>query len=95
MSTRWIVWGMGGHGSVVAELVGATGAVVAGFADRDPAGPASVDEVRLLDILSSGLPLPLDADHLALGIGDNAARLSAWQSIPAELAPPLIHPAAW
>ena len=34
---RVLIWGGGGHGKVVADLVRATGREVAGFADRDAA----------------------------------------------------------
>lgn len=95
MTDRWIVWGKGGHGRVVADLIRATGDEVAGFADRNPEGEGVVDELDLLRALHDRKPLPLDATRLAIGLGDNTARLSAWGTVKPGMSPALVHPTAW
>jgi sugar O-acyltransferase (sialic acid O-acetyltransferase NeuD family) len=102
-SKRFLIWGGGGHGKVVADLVRATGNEVAGYVDRDPAklgkaaepGGARVEvlEDSFREALGDGT-LPLHADAVALGVGDNAARLAALGIVPGELLPPLVHPSA-
>ncbi len=102
-SKRFLVWGGGGHGKVVADLVRATGNEVAGYVDRDAAklgreaepGGARVEvlEDSFRDALRAGA-LPLHADAVALGVGDNAARMAALGVVPGELLPVLVHPSA-
>ncbi|HYR08005.1 MAG TPA: acetyltransferase [Longimicrobium sp.] len=99
---RFLVWGAGGHGRVVADVVRAAGGAVAGFVDRDPARvghpavpgapPVLFSDEELLRALEEGGPRAWDA--LALGIGDNRARLSAFRRVPDGPWPPLVHPSA-
>ncbi|HEY7877837.1 MAG TPA: acetyltransferase [Gemmatimonadaceae bacterium] len=99
-----LIWGAGGHGKVVADLVRATGRRVAGYADRDPAkqgmvvepGGATVviSEVDFVGLLDSGAPLPCGANAVVLGLGDNDARLRAAGHASRRLAPALVHPSA-
>lgn len=95
MAESWLVWGRGGHGRVVADLVASTGGNLAGFADRQPEGENCVAEELVVRSLSSGLPLPLGATRLALGIGDNTLRLAAWRQVSAALSPALVNPRAF
>lgn len=101
---RFLVWGAGGHGRVVADVVRAAGGIVAGFADRDPSRvghPAAPDaplvlvgEEELLRVLAKTRGDGRAWDALALGIGDNRARLRAF-GVAAEAAwPVLAHPSA-
>jgi UDP-perosamine 4-acetyltransferase len=104
VSERFLIWGGGGHGKVVADLIRSMGATVVGFADRDagklgmvvePGGAAVVvDEDTLLELLGSEAALPLGATALAIGIGDNAARLACAARVGAVAMPPLVHPQA-
>jgi acetyltransferase EpsM len=75
---------------------------VAGFVDRDaarvghPAAPGAppvlLAEAELLRVLAEGGPREWDA--LALGIGDNRARLDAFRRVPGDLWRVLAHPSA-
>ncbi len=94
MAERWIVWGAGGHGAVVAEAIRAAGDEVAGFADLHPPDETCLAESELVQALLRH-ELPLGATRVALGIGSNQARERAWRLLPAKLAPPVIHPFAW
>jgi UDP-N-acetylbacillosamine N-acetyltransferase len=94
MAERWIVWGAGGHGAVVADAIVACGDEVVGFADVFPQGSDCIEERLLLEALQR-LELPLGATRLALGIGANQARERAWRRLPPGIAPPVIHPSAW
>jgi sugar O-acyltransferase (sialic acid O-acetyltransferase NeuD family) len=98
---RFLVWGAGGHGRVVAELVQATGGAVAGFIDAAAGtrgkiqGFEDVDvigEQALLAALGDGGALPPAYDAVALGIGNNAVRLRCLAALPGVDVPPLIHP---
>jgi sugar O-acyltransferase (sialic acid O-acetyltransferase NeuD family) len=80
MSEPLVVYGAGGHGKVVAEILLAGGQQIAGFLDDNPALTGSV----LL-----GFPVLLAAEWLekntgaqvALGIGNNSQRQGAAQQI--------------
>lgn len=101
---RILIWGAGGHGKVVADLVRAAGGTVAGYADRDPAkhgvvaepggGRVVISETDLLALLDAGGVLPCGATAVVLGLGDNGARLRAATHLGPRLAPALVHPAA-
>lgn len=99
---RYLVWGAGGHGRVVADLVRAVGATVVGFVDRDgPAGEAAdpgadgvvTSEAELRAALARG-ELPAGCDAVVPALGDNALRWAALQSLGGRTAPALLHPAA-
>jgi sugar O-acyltransferase (sialic acid O-acetyltransferase NeuD family) len=102
----FLIWGAGGHGKVVADLVRARGHTLAGYIDRDPSklgtvaepGGAQVviAEQELLELLRAGQPLPANAGAVALGIGNNAARNACVRSLIElrVMTPPLIHPSA-
>jgi sugar O-acyltransferase (sialic acid O-acetyltransferase NeuD family) len=95
----FLVWGAGGHGRVVADLVRAAGHRVVGFIDGDPRklgrevehGGARVvlseDELRASDGISG-------ADAIVLGIGANAARLDCLAVLGDRVAEALAHPSA-
>ncbi len=99
-----LIWGGGGHGRVVADVVRACGAELVGYADADPAklgqqaepGGALVvtPEAELLAALSSGQPLPAGADAVALAVGDCARRLACLRAAGGRVTPPLVHPSA-
>ena len=101
---RILVWGAGGHGRVVADVVRAAGGTVAGFVDRDaarvgrPTAPGAplvlLSEAELLRVLADGHPDGRGWDALALGIGDNRARLRAFAAAAGAPWPVLAHPSA-
>lgn len=104
MGSRFLVWGAGGHGKVVADLLRACGHHVVGFVDSDaqkmgrevePGGARVVlAEREFLDrIEATGLPSD-DVDAVALAIGDNGLRAQALASIDPRCLPALVHPAA-
>lgn len=102
----FLIWGAGGHGKVVADIVRATGGTLVGFIDRDPAklrqivepGGASVviSEADLLALLASRQPLSRieGATTIALGIGDNVSRVTSLQSASDVSMALLVHPSA-
>jgi sugar O-acyltransferase (sialic acid O-acetyltransferase NeuD family) len=99
MPERILVWGAGGHGRVVADVAVSAGYCVSGFIDADPAklgkqvGSAGlaviVTEQDFLDDRATW-----GTTAVALGIGDNAARMRAHALLHASLLPPLIHHSA-
>ncbi len=101
---RYLAWGGGGHGKVVADLIRAVGFEMAGFVDADPAklgGPAEpggarveLEQDELLSALAGGQALPLGASVVVVAIGANAARLAAARRLGDCLAPALVHPSA-
>ena len=97
---RVAVWGAGGHGRVVADLVRALGHEVVGAIDGDPAKQGSAFEpggaqVRWAEEgLLGGAALPDGVDAIALGVGDNASRHRVCHALPAGVLPPLVHPRA-
>lgn len=100
---RFLVWGAGGHGRVVADVVRAAGGTVSGFVDRDAARvghpaalgapPVLLAEAGLADALASAAA-ERGWDALALGIGDNRARLRAFERAAGGAWPALVHPSA-
>lgn len=100
---RVLVWGAGGHGRVVAETIEASGHTLVGFVDRDPSQVALrarhallavVSESELRHALSEAAGLPGGSTAVALGVGDNRARLELASLLQGRLAPPLVHPSA-
>lgn len=99
-----LIWGAGGHGKVVADLVRALGHGVAGYADHDQAkwgtvaepGGATVviSEADLVQLLDQGGSLPCCATAVALALGDNETRLRSAKRAARALMPALVHPAA-
>ncbi len=104
-----LVWGAGGHGRVVADLARALGYSVSGYIDRDAARlghpvdafgatMTQLEERALVDFrerVRAGDRTTL----IALGIGDNAARLAAAAAVPVDGVPSavlvtLVHPSA-
>lgn len=101
--TELLVWGGGGHGRVVADLVRAAGYTLAGFVDRDPGRLGSTvepgggrvvatEEAFLREVETGGCSRL--AQGITLGIGDNAARVGCLRRVPHLHAPCLVHPAA-
>jgi len=87
------IMGSGGHGAVVAEIAQALGYEVAGFIDDNPARTGAV--VLSWKVIGTRNEVPAGAS-LALGIGDNSARLKMLdyaESSGYDL-PVLVHPSA-
>lgn len=97
-----LIWGGGGHGKVVADLVRALGGEVAGFIDRDPAKvgqavePGGARVVLAEDVFLEQRVHDASAPvrSVALAIGDNAARLAAFARVQGVDCPALAHPTA-
>jgi UDP-perosamine 4-acetyltransferase len=101
---RFVIWGAGGHGRVVADVIRAAGHVVVGYVDRDagklgavvePGGAAVLcGEEELMQGLATGAGLPEGATALALGVGANTLRWACVRLVPPAWLPPVVHPAA-
>lgn len=100
-SEVFLVWGAGGHGRVVADLIASTGSHVAAFVDAEPRNVENavdgerwdcIDERALLGALETPAALPHEAAAVALGIGDNHQRSAARTALGPRVAPALIHP---
>lgn len=99
-----LIWGGGGHGKVIADLVRATGAVVVGFVDRDAAKVGQVVEpggarvvfaedefLATVGIAAVGAAA---APAVALAVGDNVVRLGCLARLGTRVLPTLVHPTA-
>jgi sugar O-acyltransferase (sialic acid O-acetyltransferase NeuD family) len=96
--------GGGGHGRVVADIVRAAGHRVAGYIDADPrklgmvvepgGGTVLMGQAEFLARLGSGAGLPAGLTRLAVGVGDNHARLELLEVLERSYLSPLVHPAA-
>jgi UDP-perosamine 4-acetyltransferase len=100
---RILVWGGGGHGKVVADLVRARGGELAGYLDSDPAKLGQVVEPGGARVVltpealrgpDGAVRVPPGADAFALAVGDNARRWECRRALVGLPLPALIHPAA-
>jgi sugar O-acyltransferase (sialic acid O-acetyltransferase NeuD family) len=101
---RYLLWGGGGHGKVVADLVRSAGGAVIGFIDANSAlvgqqvepggGCVLWDEAALSAALEEREGISSLADCVALAIGDNGQRLLRSRALGGVVAPPLLHPSA-
>ena len=102
-SRSFLVWGAGGHGKVVGDLVLAAGHDIAGYIDGDPDKVGQAidtigapicwqEDAFLAYLLQSGYPETVDA--CALGIGDNRLRQQRLAALEGLEVPPVIHPSA-
>lgn len=102
--SAFLVWGGGGHGRMVGDLILATGNEVAGYVDRDrskvgsridPTGSSvTYLEEDLLALLEESGRYPDGADASALGIGDNGQRERCIRELEGLAVPALVHPSA-
>ena len=99
---RLIIWGAGGHGRVVADVAEASGWEIVAFVAQGEGGTTRrggkelplVTDAALRAGLAAGAALPFEATAIALGVGDNAARLAMAELVPEPLLPALVHPSA-
>jgi len=98
---RFLVWGAGGHGKVVGELVRSCDHELVGFVDRDPdklgevVEPGGARVVMGEEPFQEPLgPLPGGPFGVVPAIGRNAARLATLALLGTRLSPALVHPAA-
>jgi UDP-perosamine 4-acetyltransferase len=99
---RFLIWGGGGHGKVVADAIRASGHEVVGYVDADPAKLGHAVEpgdARVLVLEQTFLDRSAEelsrcgADAIALGIGANDARARVLQRIMGMAdAPAIVHP---
>ncbi len=100
----FLVWGAGGHGKVVADLVRACGHRVAGFIDSDPAklgqqvetggSRVSFSQDEFLERLRVNGRFPEGVAAVAMALGDNRKRQCGLQLLGGYSVPPLVHPSA-
>lgn len=98
------MWGSGGHGRVVGDLVRAAGHEVVGYVDSDPGKLGRIVEPdgttvshlqdQLVRAIREGGRYPNGVDASALGLGDNQVRLQCLQNLEGLAVPPLVHPSA-
>lgn len=95
MSERFVIWGAGGHGRAVRDLLVACGDAVVGYVDAAPDRRAEAADglpVAGEDALE-GAVLPFGGTAVALGIGDNGSRLAAFERAGARFRMPArVHP---
>ena len=99
---QFLIWGGGGHGKVVADLVRALGAHVAGFVDRDPdklgqqvepgGGRVNHGEKEFLGFVQHHQSFPPGCDAIALAVGDNRIREQCARRLVDLPIPSLVHP---
>lgn len=109
MTKSFLIWGGGGHGKVIADLLRALGHGVVGYADKDlaklgnevePGGARVVlTEDALLASVNERGCYPPGVDAVALAMGNNATRQGCMQQLRQQLRqqldlPPLVHPSA-
>jgi sugar O-acyltransferase (sialic acid O-acetyltransferase NeuD family) len=101
---RLLVWGAGGHGKVVADLIRACGCELVGFIDGDAAklgqvvepagGRVIAGQDQLRDRLEAGCELPGGATAIVSAIGNNTLRLATLQASGTRVSRALLHPSA-
>ncbi|HEX6924644.1 MAG TPA: NeuD/PglB/VioB family sugar acetyltransferase [Longimicrobiaceae bacterium] len=102
--SAYLVWGGGGHGKVVADLIRAAGHEVAGFIDADPdrfgavvepgGGRVTALQEPFIATLRATRRLPEGVDAVAVAVGDNRRRLELCDLLGDLIAPALVHPHA-
>lgn len=100
-----MIWGAGGHGRVVGDLVLVLDHKLLGYLDQrtealeeivQPLGvPVIQSEEKFLDHIRTHRAYPEGVDACALGLGDNQARQSCLEKLKGLDVPPLVHPTAW
>lgn len=101
---NFLIWGGGGHGKVVADLVRAAGHRLVGYIDADNmklgqmvepgGGRVILAEGDLLQHLPGHSRYPESADGIALGIGNSRDRMRCLAALDGRHTPPLVHPSA-
>lgn len=92
-----LIWGAGGHGRVVRDVLIASGADVVGFVDRARRAedlPSVGHPIVLEAAVSNEGPLPLGATALAAGVGENAQRLRLLVANSSRTWVSVVHPSA-
>lgn len=102
--SAFLIWGAGGHGKVVADLVRACGHHLAGFVDADAAklgcevepggGRVVLQEEEFLGRVRECGCYPEGIDAVALAIGDNGVRQRCLVPLEKCTVPSLVHPSA-
>ncbi|MGI8508432.1 MAG: acetyltransferase [Gemmatimonadaceae bacterium] len=100
----FVIWGGGGHGKVVADLVRALGQDVFGYVDRESSrlgqiaepggGRVLLTEESLLAAINEPGRHPTEFDAVAIAVGNNAQRQVCARQIVGYDLPPLVHPTA-
>ncbi len=97
------VWGAGGHGTVVADVVRTAGGEVVGYIDNDPdklgdvvdghGSEVVVLQDDLIGMLERG-ERPDGWDAVVVAIGDNRVRHELFERLSPAETPTLVHPSA-
>lgn len=100
---KYLVWGAGGHGKVVADAARAAGLEVAGFIDSASRRPGELVEpgggkfmlpqAEFLEMVSAGA-LPTGISGVILAIGANAHRQRCRTLLPEAYLKTVVHPLA-
>lgn len=100
----FLVWGAGGHGRVVGDLIRSVGCTLVGYVDSDPnklgqtvasnGAVVKLLEEELIERIREHGRYPEGISACALGVGDNLARQRCLASIDGLESPPLLHPSA-
>lgn len=104
MPRSFLIWGGGGHGKVVADLLRALEYSVLGYVDRDmalldqevePGGGRVImtEDVLLASVLEQDC-YPPGVDAIALAVGNNVLREACLKQLDGLNLPPLVHPSA-
>lgn len=104
-STRsFLIWGAGGHGTVLSDLIRCAGHRVRGYIDRDAGLKEGTGDFGsgLIMIAEEDWVMEMKrrrrtggVDALALGLGDNGLRFSCFETCAHLDMPPLVHPSAY
>jgi sugar O-acyltransferase (sialic acid O-acetyltransferase NeuD family) len=99
---RILVWGAGGHGKVVGDLVRACGHHLVGFCGRTkPEHNGQADgraviatDSDLIERVQAAAELPGGARFVVPAVGSNNARLDMIRALADRCVPALVHPSA-
>lgn len=100
----FLILGGGGHGKVVADVIRASGHLVAGYIDSTAEKLGTVVEpggarVLLLQdalwhLLEAGQKLPAGANAVVVAVGNNTVRMELIERLGDEMCPVVVHPSA-
>lgn len=95
-----LIWGGGGHGKVVADILRACGHTVVGFVDADPTKLGQLVEpgggrvVIAQDLFLERVRAGVLVGAVALAIGRNPTRLDCLRALSEVMVPAFVHPSA-
>ncbi len=103
VAESWVIFGAGGHGRVVADVLVRAGHRIGAWCDADPArviaggrlppGARVLNEAEVMEECARGV-LPEGVTAAALGVGDNASRGRLLLRLGNVSLPPIVDPTA-